>query len=267
MPSNQNPQTQNPQTLTDALSPDILRNIQLVATDMDGTLTADGLFTSDLMRAFEALAQKGIAVMIVTGRSAGWVSGLVHYLPVVGAIAENGGIYIDKQDPTPIVLPDIPRMSQHRERLAKVFQRLRDRYPHLTPASDNDYRATDWTFDVAGLDAEDLAWMQRTCAANTMGFTYSTVQCHLKVARQNKADGLTRLLKSRFSHLTPSQIVTVGDSPNDESLFDRDYFPYSVGVANVAHYLPMLAHTPLCITSAPEVQGFIELSNQLIAAR
>ncbi|MEO0770522.1 MAG: HAD family hydrolase [Cyanobacteria bacterium J06649_4] len=260
-----------PQKLTTALSNTegsaSLKNIRLVATDMDGTLTDSGQFTPALLQAFERLAQNGFEVMIVTGRSAGWVSGLVHYLPVVGAIAENGGLYIDKRNPEPVILPDIPRMSQHRDRLASVFKYLRDRYPSLRPAADNPYRLTDWTFDIDGLTKEDIAWMQETSARHAMGFTYSTVQCHLKVAHQNKAQGLIRTLKQRFPKLSTSDIITVGDSPNDESLFDPQQFPHSVGVANVTHYLSDLSHAPTYLTDSPEVYGFLELTQQLIAAK
>lgn len=70
-----------------------LTNIRLVATDMDGTLTTDGKFTAALLQALEDLTAHGIKVLIVTGRSAGWVSGLVSYLPVAGPIAENGNLF------------------------------------------------------------------------------------------------------------------------------------------------------------------------------
>ncbi|MEM1394587.1 MAG: HAD hydrolase family protein, partial [Cyanobacteria bacterium P01_H01_bin.150] len=63
--------------------------IRLVATDMDGTLTTKGRFTNTLLQALQDLAAADIKIIIVTGRSAGWVSGLAYYLPVVGAIAEN----------------------------------------------------------------------------------------------------------------------------------------------------------------------------------
>lgn len=57
-----------------------LQNVRLVAADMDGTLTQRGKFTASLLQALEDLAKAGIAVLIVTGRSAGWVSGLAAYL-------------------------------------------------------------------------------------------------------------------------------------------------------------------------------------------
>ena len=260
-----------PQTLTsDSLSASCraqLAGARLLATDMDGTLTVGGQFKPDLLMAFERLQSMGVSVMIVTGRSAGWVSGLVHYLPVVGAIAENGGIYIHKQAPEPMILPDIPRMTQHRDRLESLFNKLKTRYPTLRPSVDNAFRITDWTFDIDDLTAEDIALMQETCGHHAMGFTYSSVQCHLKIERQNKAQGLSRTLQKHFPQLSPDHILTVGDSPNDESLFDAAQFPLSVGVANVAHYLADLQHQPQYVTRSPEGTGFLELVNCIIAAR
>lgn len=245
--------------LTPALGQISLGGIRLVATDMDGTLTNHGELTPAVLQSFEQLKAHGIEVMVVTGRSAGWVSGLVNYLPVVGAIAENGGLYISKASLEPMILPDIPLMASHRDRLATVFERLKTRYPTLQPSVDNPYRITDWTFDITGLTATDLSWMQTACAELSMGFTYSTVQCHLKIERQSKAAGLLKVLQQQFPTLSVKEVVTVGDSPNDESLFNSEQFPHSVGVANVAHYLPQLAHTPTYLTSASEGAGFCEL--------
>ena len=242
-----------------------LSSVRLVATDMDGTLTIAGQFTPELLQAFARLRAQAIEVMLVTGRSAGWVSGLVNYLPVAGAIAENGGLYISKQNPEPLVLPDIPLMSTHRDRLLALFDQLKIQHPDLRPASDNRFRITDWTFDIKGLTAANLAWMQQICADHTMGFTYSNVQCHIMIKRQNKAAGLSKVLREQFPHLSAAEVVTVGDSPNDESLFDPAQFPCSVGVANVAHYLPVLSHQPAYVTTFAEGAGFIELADKLIA--
>ncbi|MEL6552190.1 MAG: HAD family hydrolase [Cyanobacteria bacterium J06621_11] len=263
------PSQSPPHHLSEAITSDAFSSlqanqIQLIATDMDGTLTANGEFTAALLQAFEALHQQGIEVMIVTGRSAGWVSGLVNYLPVVGAIAENGGLYIDKQSPQPMILPDIPRMSHHRDRLQHIFRILQKRYPKLQPSVDNPYRLTDWTFDIDNFTTEDIAWLSETCKKHTMGFTYSNVQCHLQVPRQNKANGLKRILQQKFAHLTPTQMLTIGDSPNDESLFNTQQFPNSIGVANVSHYLPSLSYHPAYITHKPEVDGFLEVVENLL---
>jgi len=43
-----------------------------------------------------AFAQTEIDIIIVTGRSAGWVEAVANYLPIQGAIAENGGLFYDR---------------------------------------------------------------------------------------------------------------------------------------------------------------------------
>lgn len=56
-----------------------LANIRLVATDMDGTLTQAGKFTPGLLQVLTDLQTANIQVIVVTGRSAGWVSGIAAY--------------------------------------------------------------------------------------------------------------------------------------------------------------------------------------------
>ena len=54
-----------------------------------------------------------------------------------------------------------------------------------------------------------------------------------------------------------SSVVYVGDSPNDEPMFQA--FPLSVGVANVEPHLPRMAHPPRFITPSAQAQGFVDL--------
>lgn len=236
----------------------------LVATDMDGTLTVEEKFTPRVLQALADLGQAGLTVLIVTGRSAGWVNGLVHYLPISGAIAENGGLFYSPEQADPVMLSAIDDVSQHRQMLLTQFQRLQQRYPQLIPSRDNPFRLTDWTFDVAGLSPTDLEWLAACCQDHGWGFTYSTVQCHIKPPNQDKAPGLRQVMQRQFPDLTPLQVITVGDSPNDESLFDPQQFPRSVGVANIAAYLDRLAHRPRLLTSAVGGVGFCQLAQALI---
>ena len=244
-----------------------LRDVRLVASDMDGTLTQQGHFTPTLLRALAQLAALDVALLIVTGRSAGWVQGVAHYLPIAGAIAENGGVFVapDTGALTPLVeLPDIP---QHRQQLAAMFAQLQTEFPTLQTATDNAFRLTDWTFDVSALSPQELHQMAERCRTAGWGFTYSTVQCHIRPAQQDKGRGLKRVWQQQFAELSAPQIVTVGDSPNDESLFDASLFPVSVGVANVQHYRDRLQHLPTFITPSPEVAGFHELVSAIAQAR
>ena len=93
---------------------------------------------------------------------------------------------------------------------------------------------------------------------------FGHIQGHLKPLNQNKANGLITLKETYFQELSYSEIMTVGDSPNDESLFDKNLFPMNVGVANIAKYLDRLEHKPGYITNLSESDGFCELDQLLI---
>jgi HAD superfamily hydrolase (TIGR01484 family) len=244
------------------LTADLLKDIRLIATDVDGTLTKNDKFTPELLHAIDLINAKGIKLLLVTGRSAGWVSALNNYLPVAGAVAENGGLFFNESGEFDF-LTKIKNTSEHRERLANVFWELQERYPQIEESVDNQFRITDWTFDVAGVSAAELWEMANQCEQWGWGFTYSTVQCHIKPIEQDKGHGILRVLKQHFSNLNTSHILTVGDSPNDASMFDRQAFPNSVGVANIQHYLDKLTHQPQYLTSLPEVAGFCEIVDLL----
>jgi hypothetical protein len=252
----------------------LCQTIRLVATDMDGTLTQTGQFTAELLATLVELQQAGIEVVIVTGRSAGWVQGVVNYLPIAGAIAENGGLFFNRGWDQTVGKPEVlvalpgganPDWLDHRQQLATLFAQLQAEFPQIQPAADNLFRLTDWTFDVQGLSPLELQQMSDRCRAQNWGFTYSTVQCHIKPLNQDKAAGLQTVLHQHFPQISPTQLVTVGDSPNDESLFDGDRFPLSVGVANLLDYRDRLTHQPTYVTQASEVAGFRELVEYLLS--
>ncbi|MEO0967033.1 MAG: HAD family hydrolase [Cyanobacteria bacterium J06639_18] len=238
--------------------------ISLVATDMDGTLTRKGKFTTALLQALENLADQDIKVLILTGRSAGWVNGLASYLPIVGAVAENGGLFYPADSEDVIKLTPINDYNEHRQGLAEAFSKLQTQFPRIQESSDNRFRLTDWTFDVADLTTQELTILDNLCQDMGWGFTYSSVQCHIKPLGQEKAKALLQVLKQYFPEYQIEQVVTVGDSPNDESLFNQAVFPVSVGVANVLEYSKELKYQPAYVTSAYEGEGFCELADLLL---
>ncbi len=244
------------------LTAEQLKDIRLIATDIDGTLTQNDKFTPELLHAIDLINAKGLELLLVTGRSAGWVSALNNYLPVAGAIAENGGLFFSPSGEFDFLTP-IKSITEHRERLANVFWELQERYRQIEESVDNQFRIIDWTFDVARVSARELWEIASQCEAWGWGFTYSTVQCHIKPMKQDKAQGILQVLKQHFPKFKPIQIITVGDSPNDASMFDSQLFPHSVGVANIQHYATELAYHPRYLTKLPEVAGFCELVDLL----
>lgn len=243
--------------------PEKLADIQLIATDIDGTLTRAGKFTRELLESIDLLTANGIKLLLVTGRSAGWVSAVNNYLPVVGSIAENGGIYFNTDGEFDF-LTRIEKIELHREQLANRFWELQEVYPQIQESVDNQFRITDWTFDIGGLTDVELQQIASKCQSWGYSFTFSTIQCHIKPQQQDKGIAISQVLKQYFPELNSAQIITVGDSPNDASMFDQSLFPHSVGVANIQHYTSQLTHQPEYITKSPEVAGFCELVNLLI---
>ena len=242
-----------------------LDSIKLIATDMDGTLTIKGKFPAALGQALLDLQTAGFSVVIVTGRSAGWVSGLAHYLPIQGAIAENGGLFYSKPDFPGIVLSDIPRLEDHRTHLSQTFRKLQTHFPYLRTTADNAFRITDWTFDNPGFEPVDLEKMAYFSGEMGFDFTYSTVQCHIKPQGQTKQAGLRTVLAQHLpKQYDLEQVLTIGDSPNDQDLFDAQVFPNSVGVANLADYLDYIDHYPQAMTAEAEGLGFLEVTRRLL---
>jgi hypothetical protein len=84
---------------------------------------------------------------------------------------------------------------------------------------------------------------------------------------QQKATGLLQVLQDYFPQYSLEEVVTVGDSPNDESLFDESHFPVSVGVANVFEYANQLKYQPIYVTSASEGEGFCELVRLILLSK
>jgi hydroxymethylpyrimidine pyrophosphatase-like HAD family hydrolase len=63
----------------------------------------------------------------------------------------------------------------------------------------------------------------------------------------------------------PVEWVYVGDSTNDQAMFQA--LPLTVGVANIARFLPQLQAFPGYVTQAERGDGFAELASALLAAK
>ena len=233
---------------------------------MDGTLdTERKMFDAKLLQILTELAKAGIDVLITTGRSAGWVQAIATYLPVVGVMAENGGLFYWNHNPQPYIIGKID-IVRHRQELQRVFKLLQAQFPKLKESEDNRFRLTDWTFEVANLSPDELSQIDRLCQSEGYGFTYSTIQCHIKPTYQDKAYGLKQVVPQYFPNLKSDEMVTIGDSPNDESMFNQAQF-LSVGVANVVKYRDRLEYLPAYVTSKFEGEGFYELAKLIINSK
>lgn len=252
------------------------RMIRVVASDVDGTLTHDGKFSPDVLLTFSRLREKGLRVVPVTGRSAGWVQGIAAYLPVSAAVAENGGVLFLEDGERTVLLPtefsDEGGVGIARQRLGEMFEILCLRSPvPLRVTADNAFRMTDFTFHIEGLSSELLTSFHHHCEDEGLSFTYSTIHGHIMYPGQSKARGLRHLLTllpnaEHGASLDAHQVLTIGDSPNDSPLFVPGEFGLSVGVGNIARYLNVMEHAPEYLCARQEASGFVEAMDVLATA-
>src|SRR5690606_8914252 len=72
---------------------DARNNIRVVLTDIDDTITTEGLLPASSLQGLEQLSEAGIIVIPVTGRPAGWCDHIARMWPVDAVIGENGALY------------------------------------------------------------------------------------------------------------------------------------------------------------------------------
>ena len=73
--------------------------IKTVITDIDDTVTTDGILTAIAYSALEKLRHSGLRVIVTTGRPAGWCDHIARMWPVDAVVGENGAFcyWYDRQ--------------------------------------------------------------------------------------------------------------------------------------------------------------------------
>ena len=73
------------------------RGITGVLTDIDDTLTTEGVITPDALAALADLKAAGLPVIAVTGRPVGWSRPFALAWPVDAIVAENGAVALYRE--------------------------------------------------------------------------------------------------------------------------------------------------------------------------
>ena len=239
-----------------------LDQINLVATDVDGTLTRSGALVDETLAAIERLVMAGIEVVPVSGRPAGEVLGLCRYLPGVRrGIAENGLISI-----VPDQAPEFIGVPTDVARLRAVGDHLNAAHgAGLRLAGDAFCRLGDVAYERDGRDVEALSRLQDVAAGQGVHLVWSNVHVHLAERIPDKGEGLLTMLE-RWG-VSPSSVATIGDAPNDAGLFTAGRFGLTVGTADVRRQLSVMPHLPTYAAASAELDGFLELVEVLLLAR
>lgn len=245
-----------------------------VLCDIDDTLTWEGRLIPEAFAALARARAAGLKVVPITGRPAGWVDHLARAWPVDGVVGENGGLWF-WHDGTKLqrrFLQASDVRAANRVRLAALGAHILATVPGTALASDQPYRELDVAIDFRedvpelGEDAIDAI----VAAFQTAGATCKVSSIHVNgwFGDFDKLTGCTQLLAERWSIPLQDAADTwmfVGDSANDEPMFKR--FAMSVGVANVATFLPRMSAHPKFVTERVGGWGFAEAIDVLLAAR
>ncbi len=259
------------------------RNIIGVFTDIDDTLTTDGAITPDALQALHDLKAAGYAVIAITGRPVGWSEAFARQWPVDAIVAENGSVALfssrntSKNSLPPsknlhsLLLKSYQSDARTRERnhahLQRVLARVEREVPGAKRSTDSAGRETDIAIDHSEfnhLPQEAIAQVVQIMQSEGLQATVSSIHINGWIGSHNKLQGAHWIVRELFQRELGPELqrwAYVGDSTNDQLMFEA--FENSAGVANIARFLPELAHHPRYITQAERGAGFAEVSSCL----
>ena len=249
--------------------------VDLVLTDIDDTLTTDGLLTADAFSALWRLHDAGYRVVPVTGRPAGWCDHIARMWPVTGVVGENGALAFayDRENRVMRALHAAPpeARDRDRQRLEQLREAILAAVPGAGVASDQPYRlydlAIDFREDVAPLDDASVARILGLFEAAGATAKVSSIHVNGWFGAFDKLSMIRRFCREQLgldldAAEDRSRAVYVGDSPNDEPAFA--FFENSIGVANVLAFGAQLLRPPRFVTAAPAGEGFAEVAVALL---
>ena len=248
-------------------------HIHGVFTDIDDTLTADGAIEPAALRALSDLKHAGLAVYAITGRPVGWSLPFVHGeqpWPVDAIVAENGAVALLPGGGR-LYLQDATTRAANFAHLQAVLARIEAEVPGARRATDSPGRETDIAIDHSEFTHLPEAAIEQVVALmRTEGLKATVSSIHINgwLGEHHKLVGARWILREHTGRVLDDELgrwVYVGDSTNDQVMFA--HFTHSVGVANIARFVPQLKHLPRHVTRAERGRGFAEVAHALLEAR
>lgn len=244
-----------------------------VFTDIDDTLTHEGAITPDALLALGALKAAGLAVVAITGRPVGWSMPLRAHGRSTRSWRKTARWRCCPQ-PTrksKKYRQDAATRAANFVRMQSVLARIEREIPGAARATDSPGRETDIAIDHSEFVRLDDATVARVVAlmrGEGMHATVSSIHINGWYGDNDKLEGarwITRELWGRTLDDEMDRWAYVGDSTNDQLMFRS--FAHSIGVANVARFVPQLEHLPRYVTQAERGTGFAEAARAVLSAR
>ena len=250
------------------------RQLVGIFTDIDDTLTTDGVATGDALSAIAALRHAGLHVIPITGRPMGWSEPFARAWPVDAIVAENGAVALIHTGPgglRKIYQQGEAVRQMNYERMQRVARRIVAEITGAVLSRDSAGRETDIAIDhseYTTLPADCIAQVVALMQDEGMNATVSSIHINGWLGDHNKLSGARWIVRELFRRELDAEIerwAYVGDSTNDVLMFE--HFVHSVGVANIRRFEAQLSHPPIYITPSERGAGFAELAQAILGSR
>lgn len=246
-------------------------SLQFLLTDIDDTMTSEGQLGPEAYQALWDLHGRGVKVIPVTGRPAGWCEMIARLWPVSGIVGENGGFYFryhNKKMHRHFFF-DLKTQEQNRKKLNFLETQILKEVPGCALASDQFCRlmdlAIDFCEDVPALPNEKVKKIVGLFKQAGAQAKVSSIHVNGWFGNYDKLSMALKFLEKEFQ-VSADQAKKIcgfsGDSPNDEPMFE--FFPHSFAVANIQKFISQIKHQPQYVTPSEGGHGFAEIAKTII---
>ncbi|AMM26782.1 HAD family hydrolase [Variovorax sp. PAMC 28711] len=249
------------------------RGLVGVFTDIDDTLTSVGAITPDALQALVDLKAAGLHVVAITGRPVGWSEPFAAAWPVDSIVAENGAVALTAANGalSKRYQQDADTRVVNFARMQRALSRVEREVPGAVRATDSAGRECDIAIDhseFVHLDQSQIAAVVALMRDEGLHATVSSIHINGWYGAHNKREGARWIVRELWGRALDAEMdrwAYVGDSTNDQLMFQ--HFAHSIGVANIARFVPQLAHLPSYVTPSERGAGFAEAARAILAAR
>ena len=245
-----------------------------VFTDIDDTLTTEGAVGAEVLRALADLKAAGLHVIPITGRPVGWSEPFAATWPVDAIVPENGAMALVRGADGTLgrrYQQDAATRAANFARMQAVLAQIERDIPGARRATDSAGRECDIAIDHSEFTQLSDAQIDKVVLAmrhEGMHATVSSIHVNGWYGDHNKLEGARWIVRELWGRTLDDEIdrwAYVGDSTNDQLMFQA--FPHSIGVANIARFVPHLSQLPRYVTPSERGAGFAEVARAIVAAR
>ena len=223
--------------------------IRTVISDVDDTITNDGLLLPEALSALYKVRESGRSTLLVTGGSAGWADIYIRQWPVDAVITESGALILLREDgniryiENPVISKD-PSFSERRERVLCENE-------GTVLSSDQYCRLYDIAYDLKFLTPEQKEKLERSVHENGGKVLYSSIHANVVLGDYSKSSSIEDFYDIYRSHIGMADVafqdfvdraISFGDGTNDEEMFHL--IPYSVGNERVVRNKAAFRYLP-----------------------